>query len=93
MFLKKDSKIELREDFNKLKILSNNLKNETDLLKINFQELLNNCKWERKRDSLFFTINSNFIHRLLIQQTTDILSERNYYYSEWEYSKNILTPR
>jgi hypothetical protein len=44
MFLKKDSKIELREDFNKLKILSNNLKNETDLLKINFQELLNNCK-------------------------------------------------
>jgi len=44
LFLTKDSKIELREDFDKLKTRYDNLKIETDLLKTNFQELINNCK-------------------------------------------------
>ncbi len=39
-----DSKVELREDFNQLKILCDNFKTENDLLKINFQKLINNCQ-------------------------------------------------
>ncbi len=39
-----DGKVELREDFDKLKILCENLKTETDLLKVDFIELIENCK-------------------------------------------------
>ncbi|UJR08286.1 hypothetical protein I4U23_012558 [Adineta vaga] len=68
------SKIELREDFDKLKNQYNNAKIEYDLLKTNFDDIIDQCK-------------------ILIQQTSDILTERNDYYSEWEYAKAILTPR
>ena len=44
MFLCKDSKVELREDFDQLKNRCENLKIETDLLKTNFQALTNDCK-------------------------------------------------
>ncbi|CAF2560271.1 unnamed protein product [Rotaria sp. Silwood2] len=68
------TKVELREDFDKLKLECDNLKNETSFLRTNFLELIDNCKF-------------------LIDQTTEILIERDNYYSEWEFSRNILTPR
>jgi hypothetical protein len=39
-----DSKVELREDFDKLKISYDHQKNETDLLQTDFHELIENCK-------------------------------------------------
>ncbi|CAF2119884.1 unnamed protein product [Rotaria magnacalcarata] len=68
------TRVELRDDFDKLKVETNNLKIATILLNAKFQELLDNCK-------------------CLIDQTTEILADRNNYYSEWESNRNILTPR
>ncbi|CAF3458598.1 unnamed protein product [Rotaria sp. Silwood1] len=68
------TKVELREDFNKLKFECDNLKIETSLLKTNYLELIDHCKF-------------------LIDQTTEIIIERDNYYSEWEHARNILTPR
>ncbi|CAF3338072.1 unnamed protein product [Rotaria socialis] len=68
------ARVELRDDFDKLKVETDNLKIATVLLNANFQELLDNCK-------------------CLIDQTTEILIDRNNYYSEWESNRNILTPR
>ncbi|CAF4110686.1 unnamed protein product, partial [Adineta steineri] len=67
-------KVELREDYDKLKIECDILKTENNVLKNNFEDLIDNCK-------------------ILIRHTADILVERNDYYSEWQYAKNILTPR
>ncbi len=39
-----DSKVELREDFDQLKIQYDYLKNESDLLKNNFYQLIDSCK-------------------------------------------------
>ena len=72
--VRKDSKVELRADFDQLQNLYNHVKIETDLIRANYQELIVNCKE-------------------LIEKTTEILSERDYYYSEWQYAKDILTPR
>jgi hypothetical protein len=44
MFIGIDSKVELREDFDKLKISYDNQKNETDLLRTDFHKLIENCK-------------------------------------------------
>jgi len=39
-----DGKVELREDFDRLKIQCDSLKIENDLLENNFQELIDSCK-------------------------------------------------
>ncbi len=39
-----DSKVELQEDFDKLKISYDHQKNEMDLLRTDFHELIENCK-------------------------------------------------
>lgn len=39
-----DSKVELREDFDRLKISYENLKNETRLLKVDLDHLMENCQ-------------------------------------------------
>ncbi len=39
-----DSKVELREDFDRLKISYDNQKNETDLLRNDFHQLIENSK-------------------------------------------------
>ncbi len=41
-----DSKVELKEDYNQLKIQYDELKTENDLLKNNFYQLIEYCKWE-----------------------------------------------
>ncbi len=43
-----DGKVELREDFDKLKIQCDSLKIENDLLENNFQELIDSCKWDKQ---------------------------------------------
>lgn len=45
-FSSADTKVELREDFDKLKMKFDNLTIETVFLRGSFQELTNQCKWE-----------------------------------------------
>ena len=39
-----DSKVELREDFDRLKTSYKNVKNETKLFKMDFDQLMENCQ-------------------------------------------------
>ena len=84
-----DGKVELREDFDKLKSQYDTLKNDYDRFKTDFDDLMDHCKWDWNENRHFKWRQC----RILVRQTNEILVERNSYYSEWEHAKNLLTPR